>query len=85
MKIKNINGDSIERIGKLAAISGERQTPGRALVSPLADSPAILRYGNFYYFNGNPSGAFQSWIQGQEDLVPWLELGVIAFFGWTNM
>jgi hypothetical protein len=72
LKVKKNNAHSLELIGKLAAISGERQTPERAIVTPLEDAPAILRSGNFYYFNGNPFGAFQSWLQGQEDLVPWL-------------
>ena len=72
LRIKTDKVDSIEYEGKMAAISGERQTPERALIDPLENVPAILHVGNFYYFNGNPFAALQSWMQGQEDLVPWL-------------
>jgi hypothetical protein len=58
-------------IGCIAAIHGERQTPNRALVSKLG-APAIIKKNNFYYLNGNPFAAFQSWLQGQESLLPWL-------------
>jgi hypothetical protein len=72
LRIKENSSNSFEFIGKLASISGERQTPKRALVTPLKDSPAILRSGNFVYLNGNPFSAFQAWLQGQENLEPWL-------------
>ena len=68
---KNVD-DSLGCKGKLAAISGERQTPQRALITPLEDAPAMLYVGNFYYFNGNPFSAFQAWLQGQENIEPWL-------------
>ena len=68
---KNVD-DSLECKGKLAAISGERQTPQRALITPLEDAPAMLYAGKFYYINGNPFSAFQAWLQGQENLEPWL-------------
>lgn len=58
--------------GNLVSIGGERQTPSRALVGLLEDAPAIVEYGNFCYLNGNPFAAFQAWLQGQEDLEPWL-------------
>jgi hypothetical protein len=58
--------------GRLAAVSGERQTPARALVEPLDYAPAILCHRNFFYVNANPFAAFQSWLQGQEELQPWL-------------
>lgn len=72
LKVKKNGHDALKCRGKLAMISGERQTPDRALVRPLVDAPAILHIGNFYYFNGNPFGALQAWMQGQEDLEPWL-------------
>ena len=72
LQIKTNKVDSIECEGKLAAISGERQTPKRALIDPLEDAPAILSYGNLIYFNGNPFTALQAWLQGQENLEPWL-------------
>jgi len=62
----------VERLGGLAALHGERQTPARALVSALEDAPAALRRGRFLYLNGDPFTALQAWLQGQEDLGPWL-------------
>ncbi|NLX01647.1 MAG: hypothetical protein GXY40_03850 [Syntrophomonadaceae bacterium] len=64
--------EGFEAVGQLAAIHGERQTPERALVTPLPDAPAILKKGNFVYLNANPFAAFQAWLQGQEDLQPWM-------------
>lgn len=58
--------------GRLALIGGERQTPGRALVHPLADAPALLRHGRTFFLNANPFSAYQSWLQAQEPLSPWL-------------
>lgn len=58
--------------GNLVTVGGERQTPSRALVARLENAPAIVEYGNFCYLNGNPFAAFQAWLQGQEDLEPWL-------------
>ena len=58
--------------GRLAAVHGERQTPARALISPLDDAPAIVQVGNLWYLNGNPFAALQAWMQGQEDLEPWM-------------
>jgi len=59
-------------IGRLAAVSGERQTPKRALVEPIQNAPAMLFRRNFFYLNASPFAALQSWLQGQEDLQPWL-------------
>lgn len=59
--------------GELVSIHGERQTPQRALVTPLTDAPAVIRFKNFIFLNGNPFAAFQSWLQGQDDLGPWLQ------------
>jgi hypothetical protein len=72
LRVQTNKSVSIECRGKLAAISGERQTPKRALISPLEDAPAILSSGNLIYFNGNPFAALQAWLQGQENLEPWL-------------
>lgn len=66
------NGDVLT-YGKLVAIRGERQTPHRALVTLLRDAPALIRHKNFIFLNGNPFAAFQAWLQGQEDLGPWLQ------------
>ncbi len=57
--------------GELVALGGERQSPERALALPL-DAPALVRGERFLYLNANPFAAFQSWLQGQSDLGPWL-------------
>tara|TARA_B100000686_G_scaffold324428_1_gene380103 strand:+ start:6926 stop:8515 length:1590 start_codon:yes stop_codon:yes gene_type:complete len=72
LKIKKCKNISIKNFGILASIGGERQTPQRALVSPIEEAPAVLTYKNFIFFNGNPFSAFQAWLQGQENLEPWL-------------
>lgn len=64
--------DSTHFIGKLAAVQGERQTPARAIFECHSNAPAIIRNNLFYYLNGQPFSAFQAWLQGQEDLSPWL-------------
>ena len=61
-----------EFAGQLAEVSGERQTPARALVSAVPNSPALIRRGRLCLVNADPFSAFQSWLQGQEDLQPWL-------------
>ena len=67
-----IEGDEhIESFGNLVAVGGERQDPARALRIPL-NAPAAIRSGQLLLLNGNPFSALQAWIQGQEDLVPWL-------------
>jgi hypothetical protein len=58
--------------GTMASVQGERQTPGRASLVPLANAPAIVLGDRYCYVNGNPFAAFQSWLQGQEDLHTWL-------------
>lgn len=60
------------RIGCVATIHGERQTPSRALVTAHVESPAAIRSGQFVLLNGSPFAAFQAWLQGQEVLEPWL-------------
>lgn len=62
----------IRALGLLGAVRGERQTPSRALITPIDNAPAVLQKKQLYYLNGNPFGAFQAWLQGQEDLKPWL-------------
>ena len=59
------------RIGQVATVGGERQTPGRALVTPVPDAPAAIINGRACFLNGNVFAAFQAWLQGQEDLRPW--------------
>lgn len=59
--------------GNLVAIGGERQTPQRALTKVFRDAPAIIAHKNFIFLNGNPFAAFQAWLQGQEDISPWLQ------------
>ena len=62
----------VETQGTLVTIRGERQTPSRALVSTIKGAPAIVRKDRFFYLNANPFAALQAWLQGQEDLEPWL-------------
>jgi hypothetical protein len=66
--------------GNIAAISGERQTPSRALIEPQVAAPALVRWRNLVFLNGAPFHAFQSWLQGQEDLQPWLQWRHRLFF-----
>jgi len=63
----------IKQLGCLLAIQGERQTPSRALLFKHSQSPAIIQKDNFIYLNGSPFHSFQAWLQGQEDLNPWLQ------------
>ncbi|MDP2318068.1 MAG: hypothetical protein Q8O42_01850 [Acidobacteriota bacterium] len=58
-------------IGSISAVQGERQTPGRALLVGL-DAPAIVSSAQYCFLNGHPFAALQAWLQGQEDLQPWL-------------
>ena len=62
----------LETWSVLAAVRGERQTPERALITPIDNAPAVIKKGGFFFLNGNPFGAFQAWLQGQEDLEPWV-------------
>lgn len=64
--------DGAEVLGGIGAVRGERQTPARALVTALEDVPAQITRGGLTFFNANPFAAFQAWLQGQEDLGPWL-------------
>jgi hypothetical protein len=65
-------GGDLKAIGDLARVHGERQSPNRALVTRIPDAPAVLRRGGLVYLNGDPLSALQAWLQGQEDLTPWL-------------
>ena len=67
-----IAGGMCRTAGSLALVHGERQTPERALITPLPQAPALVLSGRFVYLNGNPFAALQAWLQGQEDLSPWL-------------
>lgn len=58
-------------VGSIHAVQGERQTPARALLVGL-DAPAIVAGARYCFLNGHPFAAFQAWLQGQEDLQPWL-------------
>ncbi|HEV3140016.1 MAG TPA: hypothetical protein VGY57_05850, partial [Vicinamibacterales bacterium] len=60
-------------VGRVVAISGERQTPSRAIVAPQPLAPAVVRWRSLVFLNGSPFRALQSWLQGQEDLQPWLQ------------
>ncbi len=62
----------LQQEGRVLSIQGERQTPLRALLIEQKGAPALIRYRNFIYLNGSPFHAFQAWLQGQEDLAPWL-------------
>lgn len=64
---------AVQTLGHVASVSGERQSPSRALVTPAADAPAIVRRGDATAFlNASPFAALQAWLQGQEDLQPWM-------------
>ena len=58
--------------GQLAEVGGELPSPGRALIRPVANAPALVQFENLVLLNADPFDAFQSWLQGQEDLGPWL-------------
>lgn len=70
--IRTASNSRLEYHGRIAAVHGERQSPTRAIITALDDAPAIVRFGNLWYLNGNPFAALQSWMQGQEDLEPWM-------------
>lgn len=57
---------------RLVAVHGERQTPSRALTTPLDRAPLFIVEGAWTFINGDPFAALQAWLQGQEDLGPWL-------------
>lgn len=58
-------------VGTLVTVQGERQTPGRAALLPL-DAPALVLGRQYCFLNGHPFAALQAWLQGQDDLLPWL-------------
>ncbi len=87
-----LRGKGVETFGQMVALRGERQTPARAIVTPLEEAPAVIRHGTLVYLNGNPFAAFQAWLQGQEDLLPWLNwrhrlfwLDELAAFLWKTL
>ena len=71
-RIRARSNGKVACYGRIAVVHGERQTPGRALITALEDAPAIVQIGNVWYLNGNPFAALQAWMQGQEDLEPWI-------------
>lgn len=66
-------GGNLATCGNMVSIIGERQVPQRATIAPLRNAPAVIHNNGFVFLNGNPFSAFQAWLQGQEDLVPWLQ------------
>lgn len=65
--------EAARRIGQIVLVGGERQTPWRALLSPVSDAPAAIVSADSRtcFLNANPFAALQSWLQGQEDLQTW--------------
>jgi len=71
------NGDvQGECFGSLVEIHGERQTPGRAVITPVKGAAAVYSRGRIVFLNANPFSAFQAWLQAQEEVAPW--------FGWRH-
>jgi hypothetical protein len=68
---REISSGPTKASGQLFMIHGEIQTPERALKTPL-QAAALWTRENFTYLNGNIFAGFQSWLQGQSDLAPWL-------------
>ena len=62
----------VSSIGAIAMVQGERQTPSRATLVAAAGAPAIVAADNYCYLNARPFAGFQAWLQGQEDLQPWM-------------
>jgi len=71
LHVGSCGGTECQRSGSVYMVHGERFTPERALATPLS-APLILKRGSLWYANCNPFAGFQSWLQGQEDLSPWL-------------
>jgi len=72
LQIKSSKSEDLKLEGNLAAVHGERQTPSRAIITKIENSFAVIKYRNFIYLNGNPFASFQAWLQGQENLEPWI-------------
>lgn len=68
---QEVSAASADAYGQLCMVHGEIQTPARALKTPL-QAAALWTKGNLAYLNGNIFAGFQAWLQGQSDLVPWL-------------
>jgi hypothetical protein len=58
--------------GLVAAMGGERHSPSRAVARRFDNAPALVASDRFVFLNASPFAAFQSWLQGQNDLGPWL-------------
>jgi hypothetical protein len=59
-------------LGQIYAVAGERQTPKRALIKVIDGAPLALRRGRTVVLNADPFAAYQAWLQGHDDLSPWL-------------
>ena len=59
-------------IGELFAVGGERQTPDRAILQKLERTPLAVVSGRLVIINADPFAAYQAWLQGHDDLGPWL-------------
>ncbi len=59
-------------LGAVAMVQGERQTPSRATLVACPGAPALVSAQNYCYLNARPFAGFQAWLQGQEDLQPWM-------------
>jgi len=61
----------VRTTGTVYAVHGERQTPQRAVLRDLL-APAMILGQRYCFVNSHPFAALQAWLQGQEDLQPWL-------------
>ena len=51
-------------VGEVVLVSGERQTPSRALLTTPPNAPAVVRWRNLVFLNAAPFHALQAWLQG---------------------
>lgn len=58
--------------GRLAEVRGEFHSPGRAILRPVPDAPAVWQSGTTTLLNGDVFASFQAWLQNHLDLGPWL-------------
>ncbi|MGE0447066.1 MAG: hypothetical protein AB7P99_17705, partial [Vicinamibacterales bacterium] len=64
--------DDAVGFGEVVAVGGERQTPARALLTRMNGAAAVVRWKGVVFLNGSPFHALQAWLQGQEDVEPWM-------------
>jgi hypothetical protein len=62
----------VSSIGAIAMVQGERQTPSRAMLVAAPGAPVLVTTDDYCYLNARPFAGFQAWLQGQEDLQPWM-------------